>query len=120
MCVSIMESVIMSKSIVLPALPQQNKGMSLKYFVVFLVAMAVLFSLAHAGTDQTAVDDVWTELQGWAKGAPGKIIALMSFLSAVWFGIVKPNYTNAIGSIIFCLMMANASDIIENFLTMSF
>ena len=120
MCVSIMESVIMSKSIVLPALPQQNKGMSLKYFVVFLVGMAVLFSLAHAGTDQTAVDDVWTELQGWAKGAPGKIIALMSFLSAVWFGIVKPNYTNAIGSIIFCLMMANASDIIENFLTMSF
>jgi hypothetical protein len=100
----------MSKSIVLPALPQQNKGMSLKYFVVFLVAMAVLFSLAHAGTDQTAVDDVWTELQGWAKGAPGKIIALLSFL----------NYTNAIGSIIFCLMMANASDIIENFLTMSF
>ena len=75
----------MSKSIVLPALPQQNKGMSLKYFVVFLVAMAVLFSLAHAGTDQTAVDDVWTELQGWAKGAPGKIIALMSFFIAPLF-----------------------------------
>jgi hypothetical protein len=40
-------------------------------------------------------------------------------MSAIWFGIVKPNYTNAIGSIIFCLMMANATDIIENFLAMS-
>lgn len=78
-----------------------------------------LCAIAVAGTDTTAVDDLWTTLSGYAAGAPGKIIALLSFLSAVWFGIVRPNYTNAIGSIMFCLLMANAKDIIEGFLTMA-
>jgi len=90
-----------------------------KYAVLLAIVVALVLSLAHAGADTTAVDDVWDQLSGWAKGAPGKIIALLSFMSAIWFGIVKPNYTNAVGSIIFCLMMANATDIIENFLAMS-
>lgn len=79
-----------------------------------------VIGLAQAGADATAVDDLWATLSGWASGAPGKIIALLSFLSAVWFGIVKPNYTNAVGSLVFCLLMANATEIIENFLTLSF
>ncbi|AWA04466.2 hypothetical protein JZM63_22765 (plasmid) [Aeromonas caviae] len=108
----------MQTSIALPQVPAQNTSM-FKYAVLLAIVVALVFSLAHAGADTTAVDDVWDQLSGWAKGAPGKIIALLSFMSAIWFGIVKPNYTNAIGSIIFCLMMANATDIIENFLAMS-
>lgn len=80
---------------------------------LFVCAMAV------AGTDTTAVDDLWTTFSGYAAGSPGKIIALLSFLSAIWYGIVRPNYTAAIGSLMFCLLMANAKDIIEGFLTMS-
>lgn len=109
----------MSKTIALPAMQAESNQPVLKYMLIFALLAGVLFSLAHAGADTTAVDDIWDQLSGWAKGAPGKIIALLSFLSAVWFGIVKPNYTNAIGSIVFCLMMANATDIIENFLSMS-
>lgn len=108
----------MQTSIALPQVPAQNTSM-FKYAVLLAIVVALVLSLAHAGADTTAVDDVWDQLSGWAKGAPGKIIALLSFMSAIWFGIVKPNYTNAIGSIIFCLMMANATDIIENFLAMS-
>ncbi len=108
----------MQTSIALPQVPAQNTSM-FKYAVLLAIVGALVFTLAHAGADTTAVDDVWDQLSGWAKGAPGKIIALLSFMSAIWFGIVKPNYTNAIGSIIFCLMMANATDIIENFLAMS-
>lgn len=108
----------MQTSIALPQVPAQNTSM-FKYAVLLAIVVALVLSLAHAGADTTAVDDVWDQLSGWAKGAPGKIIALLSFLSAIWYGIVKPNYTNAIGSIIFCLMMANATDIIENFLAMS-
>lgn len=108
----------MQTSIALPQVPAQNTSM-FKYAVLLAIVVALVFSLAHAGADPTAVDDVWDELSGWAKGAPGKIVAMLSFMSAIWFGIVKPNYTNAIGSIIFCLMMANATEIIENFLAMS-
>lgn len=88
--------------------------------VCFVLAMAALiFVKAFAGTDTTAVDDLWTTFSGYAAGAPGKIIALLSFMSAVWYGIARPNYTLAIGSLMFCLMMANAKDIIEGFLTMT-
>ena len=47
-----------------------------KYAVLLAIVVALVFSLAHAGADTTAVDDVWDQLSGWAKGAPGKIIAL--------------------------------------------
>ena len=76
-------------------------------------------AVAVAGTDTTAVDELWTIFSGYAAGSPGKIIALLSFLSAIWYGIVRPNYTAAIGSLMFCLLMANAKDIIEGFLTMA-
>ncbi|MGL5126909.1 MAG: TraA family conjugative transfer protein [Aeromonas popoffii] len=109
----------MTKTIALPAMQAESNLPVLKYLLFFALLAGVLFSLAHAGGDETAVDDIWRQLSGWARGAPGKIIALLSFLSAVWFGIVKPNYTNAIGSIVFCLMMANATEIIENFMQAS-
>lgn len=114
----------MTTSIALPQ-PQVSRFTSINVsnklaLSVLFFALAIAFmSAAFAGADATAVDDLWATLSGWASGAPGKIIALLSFLSAVWFGIVKPNYTNAIGSLVFCLLMANATEIIENFLTMS-
>lgn len=109
----------MSKTIALPAMQAESNQPILKYLVLFALVVGLMLTMAHAGGDTTEVDDIWDKLSGWATGAPGKIIAMLSFLSAVWFGIVKPNYTNAIGSIVFCLMMANATDIIENFLAMS-
>lgn len=109
----------MNKMIVLPALPVEHRGFQFKHVLIMALIVTALLMVAHAGGDSTAVDDIWDQLSGWAKGAPGKIIALLSFLSAVWYGILKPNYTNAVGSIVFCLMMANATDIIENFLSMS-
>ena len=109
----------MTKTIALPALPETNFSIKFKHVIFVALVMGLLMVMAHAGGDATAVDEVWDQLSSWAKGAPGKIIALLSFMSAIWFGIVKPNYTNAIGSLLVCLLMANATDIIENFLAMS-
>ena len=58
----------MQTSIALPA-KYQLKTPPCSNFVAVLLAMvvALVFSLAHAGTDTTAVDDVWDQLSGWAK-----------------------------------------------------
>lgn len=106
-------------SLAMPALPEQSRSKMLIMWVAAILVCCIVAGVAVASTETTAVDDVWDKVSSWAAGAPGKIIALMSFLAAVWYGIVRPNYTNAVGAILFCLLMANAKSIIETFLDMA-
>ena len=98
-------------SLAMPALPEQSRYKMLIMWVAAILVCCIVAGVAVASTETTAVDDVWDKVSSWAAGAPGKIVALMSFLAAVWYGIARPNYTNAVGAVLFCLLMANAKSI---------
>lgn len=117
-----MNELVLDANVATIEAPRENKLTTKNIMLGCLMAIGltlVMCAIAVAGTDTTAVDDLWTTFSGYAAGSPGKIIALLSFLSAIWYGIVRPNYTAAIGSLMFCLLMANAKDIIDGFLTMA-
>lgn len=103
------------------AMPATGIEKKTNYWMLFgvLVVLCVVVSAAWAVQVDTAVDPIWEKVKDWGGGAPGKIMALLSFLAAVWYGIVRPNYTNAIGALLFCLMMANAVTIIEGFMNIA-
>ena len=105
-------------SLDMPAIPERKTNLTLRWFAV-LALCVIITGIAIASTEETAVDDLWDEVSSWAQGAPGKIIALMSFLAALWYGMVRPNYTNAVGAILFCLRKASAKSIIETFLDLA-
>ncbi|WP_051252669.1 TrbC/VirB2 family protein [Ferrimonas kyonanensis] len=88
------------------------------YFPLVLMAIAALImtGLAHAGVATTGWDSFWDELQDYATTAPGKIIAMLTFLASGYFGIVKRDWGAALGAFVFCIVLANAKTVIEDFL----
>ena len=84
--------------------------------MLFLAALAVVATTAFAGSDANAFDSIWTEVSGWALWARGKSIALLSFGTAVFLGIVKQNWLGAMGAFFVAMVMANAESIISFFL----
>lgn len=84
--------------------------------VLLAVGVVMAAGAAVAGNGGSAFNNVHTELAGWLNGAPGKAIAVLAFGLAM-FNVVKQNFVAAGGSFVGCLLMANASTIIDGFLT---
>lgn len=84
--------------------------------VLLAVAAMTLAGAAVAGTGGSQFATITGELAGWLNGAPGKAIAVLAFGVAM-FNVVKQNFIAAGGSFVGCLLMANASDIIDGFMT---
>jgi conjugal transfer pilus assembly protein TraA len=85
-------------------------------FVMFV--MSVFFiGAASAGSDTTAFDSIWDEVSIWAVNAPGKIVAFLTFATAVFMGVVQQNYVAAVGAFFASMLIANAQTVIEYFLT---
>lgn len=84
--------------------------------VLLTVAAMTLAGAAVAGTGGSQFATITGELSGWLAGAPGKAVAVLAFGVAM-FNVVKQNFIAAGGSFVGCLLMANASDIIDGFMT---
>ncbi|PTC00941.1 hypothetical protein C9975_04775 [Thalassospira xiamenensis] len=80
--------------------------------------VVALFSIAtaQAGAGGTQFTAIWTEISGWVDGTPGKIIALLAF-SAAMFNVMRQNFVMAVAAFLGCMLMANAVDIINGFMT---
>ena len=85
-------------------------------FVLFITVLALFLGTAVAGSDANAFDSIWTEISGWAINAPGKIVAFLSFGTAVFLGIVKQNWLGALGAFFLAMVIAQAENIITFFL----
>lgn len=80
------------------------------------ITAVTVATTAFAGTGGSQFATITGELAGWLNGAPGKAIAVLAFGVAM-FNVVKQNFIAAGGSFVGCLLMANASDIIDGFMT---
>ncbi|WP_282109289.1 hypothetical protein [Shewanella algicola] len=91
-----------------------------KKSILALSALCFLFVLlsfeSTAGSGGTAFTSIWTELSGWADGAPGKIITLLAFFAAL-FNVLKQNYYMAVGAFIGGMLLSQSVSIINIFLT---
>lgn len=88
--------------------------------ILVLLVLCVLFMVlsfdSAAGSGGTAFTSIWTELSGWADGAPGKIITLLAFFAAL-FNVLKQNYYMAVGAFIGGMLLSQSVAIINIFLT---
>lgn len=88
--------------------------------ILAIAAFCFLFILLSfdsvAGSGGTAFTSIWTELSGWADGAPGKIITLLAFFAAL-FNVLKQNYYMAVGAFIGGMLLSQSVSIINIFLT---
>lgn len=84
--------------------------------VLLAVGALTLAGAAVAGSGGSQFVTITSELSGWLSGAPGKAVAVLAFGVAM-FNVVKQNFIAAGGSFVGCLLMANASDIIDGFMT---
>ena len=84
---------------------------------VLLVSITALFGInaAVAGSGGEAFLPIYSEIEGWLDGVPGKIVAILAF-GAAMVNVLKQNYVAALGAFIGCMLMANAVDIINFFL----
>ncbi|MEH6454699.1 MAG: hypothetical protein V7749_00125 [Cocleimonas sp.] len=98
----------------------ENRDGINKKGVLALTAVCILFMLlsfdSAAGSGGTAFTSIWTELSGWADGAPGKIITLLAFFAAL-FNVLKQNYYSAVGAFIGGMLLSQSVSIINIFLT---
>ncbi len=83
--------------------------------VLLAVAAMTMAGVAVAGTGGAQFATITGELSGWLSGAPGKAVAVLAFGVAM-FNVVKQNFIAAGGSFVGCLLMANASNIIDGFM----
>jgi hypothetical protein len=70
-----------------------------------------------AGTGGTAFDGFYAEVAGWLTGAPGKTIMVLMFLGSAFYSVIEPNFIRAAAAAIFGLILANATEMIEAFLS---
>ena len=84
---------------------------------VLFVSIAALFGInaAIAGSGGEAFLPIYSEIEGWLDGVPGKIVAILAF-GAAMVNVLKQNYIAALGAFVGCMLMANAVDIINFFL----
>lgn len=92
----------------------EHKVTLLAVLTLFVTVLSI--STAQAGAGGTQFSAIWTEISGWVDGTPGKIIALLAF-GAAMFNVMKQNFVMAIGAFIGCMLMANAVEIINGFMT---
>ena len=83
---------------------------------VALMGVATLGS-AHAGTQGTEFDTVYTTIVGWAQGTLGKIIALAMFVTGAAVGVVRQSLLAAVPAIGGALALYAAPTVIGNIMT---
>lgn len=88
-----------------------------KYKNILAISILAIFSInmAVAGSGGEAFLPIYTEIEGWLEGVPGKIIAILAF-GAAMVNVLQQNYLAALGAFLGCMLMANAVDIINFFL----
>lgn len=92
---------------------QSNKFATWSAIAVVAVIGALFSAMAMAGgTGGTEFNAIFTQLEGWVGGVPGKIIAILAF-SAAMFNVVKQNFMMAAGAFVGAVVMANAVAVIE-------
>lgn len=89
-----------------------------KHKTAVMIFFVTLFTMntAMAGSGGEAFLPVYSEIEGWLDGVPGKIIAILAF-GAAMVNVLQQNYLAALGSFVGCMLMANAVDIINFFLS---
>lgn len=80
--------------------------------VVSVIAMLFSAIAMAGGGGGTEFNAIFSQLEGWVGGVPGKIIAVLAF-SAAMFNVVKQNFMMAAGAFIGAVVMANAVAVIE-------
>jgi len=108
----------MQNTLTLPTMANDKqlskKGIFILSAICFLIALLSFESTAGSGG--TAFTSIWTELSGWADGAPGKIITLLAFFAAL-FNVLKQNYYMAVGAFIGGMLLSQSVSIINIFLS---
>jgi hypothetical protein len=94
-----------------------NTNFLIKYKNILVLAILAVFgiNMAVAGSGGEAFLPIYSEIEGWLDGVPGKIIAILAF-GAAMVNVLKQNYLAALGAFVGCMLMANAVDIINFFL----
>jgi conjugal transfer pilus assembly protein TraA len=77
----------------------------------------VTIGSAHAGTQGTEFDSVYTTISGWAQGTLGKIIALAMFITGAAIGVVRQSLLAAVPAIGGALALYAAPTVIGNIMT---
>jgi hypothetical protein len=62
--------------------------------------------------EEEAFSSILDEVKGWLSGAPGKIVAVLAFGSAM-FNVVKQNFIAAVGAFLGAMLMAYAGPVID-------
>lgn len=93
---------------------QENKATLWGVFAI--VATFAFMSAAQAGAGGTQFQPIWTEISSWLDGVPGKIVTALAFGFAL-ANVVRQNYMGALASLFGCLLLANAVEIINSFMT---
>ncbi len=78
---------------------------------------AIVVGSAHAGTQGTEFDSVYTTISGWAQGTLGKIIALAMFITGAAIGVVRQSLLAAVPAIGGALALYAAPTVIGNIMT---
>jgi hypothetical protein len=93
---------------------QSNSKASTYATLAVLAVITALFStMAFAGGGGgTEFNAIYTAIEGWVGGVPGKIIAILAF-SAAMFNVVKQNFMMAAGAFLGAVVMANAVTVID-------
>jgi len=73
---------------------------------------------ALAGTGGTEFADIYTLLEGWAKGTLGKIVSLAMFLVGIAAGVVNQSIVAAVVGIGGALVMYYGPSVISNVVSM--
>jgi hypothetical protein len=99
-------------------LPKIKAALNIKTVkTLLLISIATLFgiNMAIAGSGGEAFLPIYSEIEGWLDGVPGKIVAILAF-GAAMVNVLKQNYLAALGAFVGCMLMANAVSIINFFL----
>ncbi|MCI2286061.1 hypothetical protein L3081_24885 [Colwellia sp. MSW7] len=99
-------------------LPKIKAALNIKTVkTLLLISIATLFgiNMAILGSGGEAFLPIYSEIEGWLDGVPGKIVAILAF-GAAMVNVLKQNYLAALGAFVGCMLMANAVSIINFFL----
>lgn len=83
--------------------------------MMVLVAIAMMAMKVVAGDGGEEFEVVYDTIAGWLDGTPGRLVAVLA-LAFSFFNVMKQNYLLAAGAFIMCVILAQGSEIIEDFL----